>query len=62
MVIFISLVIEIVICHSRKGKAVPLTEEHTLENEDERRRILDMGVELFPDQTRLCGIHCTCLL
>merc|ERR1719230_2511870 len=43
----------------RKGKAVPLTEEHTLENEDERRRILDMGVELFPDQTRLCGLKVT---
>jgi len=40
----------------RKGKSVIISEDHKLSIASERQRIINMGVTLTSDQTRLCGL------
>jgi serine/threonine protein phosphatase PrpC len=40
----------------RNGKSGFLSEDHKLTIQSERQRIMNMGITLSPDQTRLCGL------
>lgn len=40
----------------RNGKSMILSEDHKLTIQSERQRIINMGVTLTQDQTRLCGL------
>jgi len=40
----------------RNGRSQILSEDHKLTIQSERQRIINMGVTLNPDQTRLCGL------
>lgn len=42
--------------HASIGRSVIISEDHKLSVASERQRIINMGVQLNPDQTRLCGL------